>query len=77
MVVAEITERNPNVYYEVGYAHAQGKPTILLVQTNTKLPFDMSAYRCIFYENSLGGRRTIEKRLRNHVKAILGKERDR
>jgi hypothetical protein len=76
IVVAEITERNPNVYYEVGYAHAQGKPTILLVQTNTKLPFDMSPYRCILYENSLGGRKTIEERLRNHIRAILGKERD-
>jgi nucleoside 2-deoxyribosyltransferase len=76
IVVAAITERNLNVYYEVGYAHALRKPTILLVQTGTTLPFDMSAYRCIFYENSVGGRRTIEERLRAHIKAILGKERD-
>jgi hypothetical protein len=40
VVIAEITPPNPNVFYEVGYAHALGKPTILLAQRGAQLPFD-------------------------------------
>ncbi|MGN5480517.1 nucleoside 2-deoxyribosyltransferase [Cupriavidus basilensis] len=42
VVIAEITPANPNVYYEVGYAHALGKPTILIAEQGIKLPFDVS-----------------------------------
>ncbi|MEY2932389.1 MAG: hypothetical protein RL033_3138, partial [Pseudomonadota bacterium] len=30
LIIADMTDRNPNVFYEVGYAHALGKPSILL-----------------------------------------------
>jgi len=73
IVIADLTEPNPNVYYEVGYAHAQKIPTILLVQTDKKLPFDISGYRCIFYENTIGGRRKIVEQLPSHVQEILGR----
>jgi hypothetical protein len=73
IVIADLTEPNPNVYYEVGYAHALKIPTILLVQTDTKLPFDISGYRYIFYENSIGGRRKIVEQLPKHVQEILGR----
>jgi len=57
VVIAEITPKNRNVYYEVGYAHALNLPTILLVAKDTELPFDIKGYRCIFYENTIAGRR--------------------
>jgi hypothetical protein len=51
VIIAEITPVNANVFYELGYAHALEKPTILLANRNTeKLPFDISGYRVIFYE---------------------------
>jgi len=73
LVIAEITPPNPNVYYELGYAHALGKPTILLAdrQKLSTLPFDISAWRTLFYENSIGGKSQFEERLRQHLKAIL------
>ena len=69
-VIAEITPANPNVYYEVGYAHALGKPTILIAEAGTKLPFDVSPFRTLFYENTIDGKRRIEEGFRKHLNAL-------
>jgi hypothetical protein len=63
LVIAEITPRNPNVYYEVGYAQASGVPTILLFEPKEgeRLPFDLSGQRAIFYEDSIGGKTAVEQ----------------
>jgi hypothetical protein len=71
IVIAEITPPNQNVFYELGYAHALKKPTILLAESGKNLPFDISGYRCLFYENSIGGKRKVEEGLRKHLDAIL------
>jgi hypothetical protein len=71
VVIAEITAPNQNVYYEVGYAHALNKPTILLAQRGKELPFDIRSYRVIFYDDSIGGKPLVEKTLREHLHAIL------
>ncbi|HDH08719.1 MAG TPA: hypothetical protein ENG96_04490 [Gammaproteobacteria bacterium] len=70
LVIAEISPANANVYYEVGYAHAQNKPTILIAEKGTKLPFDVSPFRVLFYENSIDGKRRIEEGLRKHIEAV-------
>jgi hypothetical protein len=73
IVIAEITPANENVFYEVGYAHALKKPTILLAdkKDREKLPFDLSGFRVLFYENSIGGKRKVKEGLRKHLDAIL------
>lgn len=73
IVIAEITPANENVYYEVGYAHALKKPTILLAdkKDRQRLPFDLSGFRVLFYENSIGGKRKVEEGLKKHLQAIL------
>lgn len=45
--------RNPNVFYEVGYAHALGKPTILLTQRAEDIPFDLKHFPHIVYQSKL------------------------
>jgi hypothetical protein len=72
IVIAEITPSNPNVYYEVGYAHAMGKPCILIADKESKPPFDVAPFRILFYENSIAGKKKIESGLRNYIKEILG-----
>lgn len=72
IVIADITPNNRNVYYEVGYAHAIGKPTILLAEKGTDLPFDLSPFRVIFYENTIKGKDIVLKNLENHIKVLLG-----
>lgn len=73
IVIAEITPENPNVFYELGYAHALGKPTILLAQRESELPFDIRSYRVVFYNNTIGGKGEVERDLRRHLEAIAGR----
>lgn len=70
LIIADITPSNPNVYYEVGYAHALNKPTILIAENQTQLPFDVSPFRILFYENTIGGKAKVEAGLRKHLEAI-------
>ncbi len=71
VVIAEITPANPNVFYELGYAHALGKPTVLLAQRGGKLPFDISSFRVVFYDDTIGGKSQVEEDLSKHLDAIL------
>ena len=49
LIVADLTDSNPNVYYELGIAHALQRPVILLTQQLSELPFDLQSYRVITY----------------------------
>lgn len=67
-VIADITPNNPNVYYEVGYAHGIKKPTILLSERQREaLPFDVSGFRALFYDNTIGGKSEVEAGLNKHL----------
>jgi hypothetical protein len=72
VVIAEVSEANPNVYYEVGLSHALEKPTFLLAQKGTKLPFDVGPHRCIFYETTIPGRARLQEALRRSLETRLG-----
>ena len=49
LIVADLTGSNPNVYYELGIAHALNKKVILLTQEIDELPFDLRSYRVVAY----------------------------
>ena len=49
LIVADLTDSNPNVYYELGIAHAMHKPVINLTQAVDELPFDIRGHRVISY----------------------------
>lgn len=72
VVIADITPPNPNVYFEVGYALALNKQIILLAKKGTELPFDVSAFRVLFYEDSIAGKSRVEENLSRHLRAIVG-----
>jgi len=52
-IIADMTGRNPNVFYEVGYAHALGKFCTLLTQDVDDIPFDLKHHRHIVYGRSI------------------------
>lgn len=51
IIVAELTTPNPNVYYEVGFAHALGVPVILLTRNIGATPFDLRSYNHVVYSS--------------------------
>ena len=60
VVIADMTGRNPNVFYEVGYAHASGKNCILITEKTDDIPFDLKHHRHIIYGSSIA---TLKARL--------------
>jgi hypothetical protein len=51
VVVADVTDKNPNVFYEMGLAHALGKTTIIIKQKDAPpVPFDLRNYRYFEYD---------------------------
>lgn len=72
VIIAEVSTRNPNVFYELGYAHALRKPAVLLAQRlqEPPLPFDISGYRAILYDDTIAGKKIVQTRLREHLSAI-------
>jgi hypothetical protein len=63
-IIADMTGRNPNVFYEVGYAHAKGKICLLLTSDADDIPFDLKHHRHIIYGKSIQNlRQSLEKDL--------------
>lgn len=52
-IIADMTDRNPNVFYETGYAHAKGKMCLLLTSNADDIPFDLKHHRHIIYGRSI------------------------
>jgi nucleoside 2-deoxyribosyltransferase len=50
LVVADLTDANPNVYLEVGYAWGVGIPTVLVVKNREHLKFNVGGQRCLEYK---------------------------
>jgi hypothetical protein len=63
IVIAVLTDRNPNVFYELGIRHTQSKKTIMLCEESQKIPFDLSNYGVGLYKNNRFRYRRIEKEL--------------
>ena len=62
-VVADTTGANPNVCYEVGYAHALQRPTVLICRDGERLPFDLKGTNYLMYANILSLRDPLKVKL--------------
>lgn len=76
VLIADLTGRNPNVFYELGLAHALGKPVVLVCSNENDVPFDLKHIRVIYYDQTdpFWGVKLIDKISENILSALKDPE---
>jgi uncharacterized SAM-dependent methyltransferase len=73
--VVDLTEANPNVYYELAVRHTAQLPTVLICQEGEKLPFDISQMRTIFFDyKSLKSAADCKEQIIDHLRQAINGE---
>ncbi len=72
LVICDITNKNPNVLYEAGIAHARNKDVILLTQNDADVPFNLSQIRHIRYLPNQEGFKKLEDDVHKFIIAAFG-----
>ena len=71
IVIADMTDQNPNVFYELGVRHALRNATILIAQDMQHVPFDLRHYAAILYEwTTKIGREEFKKKITSAIAEI-------
>lgn len=73
IIIADVTNKNPNVMYEIGLAHTVGKPVVIISQSIDDVPFDLKHYRCILYEYTPRGCVDLEEKMFNTLRFLKPK----
>lgn len=73
VIIADISGKNPNVFYELGISHMlKRKQTIMITHEEYEgIPFDVSHFRIIKYQDTISGKTIYENQLRSTLKNIL------
>lgn len=74
VVVTDISEWSPNVFYELGVSHCIGNKTITITSDIKKLPFDISVFRAISYTIDKSGLNLLEHDLEKAVRSLEASE---
>jgi hypothetical protein len=69
LIIADISDANPNVQYEVGYATACMKPVILIIEEEKPVPADLLGVNVIRYKDNKDGHALLERALRDRLAA--------
>jgi hypothetical protein len=69
-VIADLTGKNPNVFYELGIAHTLGKRTLLLTQNPEDVPFDLKHLRYFTYSDDKNGWKKLKENIRSFCEQL-------
>lgn len=75
LVIVNLTNVNPNVMYELALRHCFNKPSIIIAEKGTKIPFDIGMQRIIFYINDAKGVLALRADLEEAIKELNNGER--
>lgn len=70
VVIAILTDHNPNVFYELGVRHTQSNKTMMLCQESQKIPFDLYNYGVGLYKDNKVRYKRIERELLERFRQI-------
>jgi hypothetical protein len=70
LLIADLTGKNPNVFYELGLAHAIEKNVILISRTLDDVPFDLRHHRVVVYSVSGRGLAKLRTDLVESIQAV-------
>ena len=73
-IIAELTDKNPNVLYELGLCHVLKKPVIMIVQKMDDVPFDLKHLRVIEYNTLPRGLKSLQNKLKNTMIDLIKSE---
>ncbi|MBA4375695.1 MAG: hypothetical protein C0401_05925 [Anaerolinea sp.] len=72
LILADLSGKNPNVFYELGLAHGIAKPVILISESINDVPFDLRALRVILYDkNNPDWGLLLKNNIINSIKEVL------
>jgi hypothetical protein len=69
VILADCTEKNPNVFYEIGIAHTVGKKVVLITRSDKDIPSDIKHFDYIHYNYDPEGVEALIARLRTYLDA--------
>jgi len=72
LVVADLTDRNPNVAYELAIRHIVQKPCIEMIKSGQELPFDYHGMRTIYFDTGIRSANKAMTDLDNYIKSNTG-----
>ncbi|MCL2774314.1 MAG: response regulator [Oscillospiraceae bacterium] len=70
IVIAVLTDMNPNVWYELGIRHSLKNGTLMLLENGQQIPFDISSYGLIKYSDGISLANTLAKEIHLYINKL-------
>ncbi|HEV7238628.1 MAG TPA: hypothetical protein VGQ36_05255 [Thermoanaerobaculia bacterium] len=71
LVIADLSEHNPNVFYELAVRHAVGKPLVQMIRSGERIPFDVAGMRTVQVDHhDLDSVAEAKKELIRQIRAV-------
>ena len=67
MVIADMTEHNPNAFYELGFRQARELPLVPIIKVGERLPFDVITTRTVFYDTDVAKIEDSKENLKSKI----------